>query len=100
MGIRQATDVLSFPAGEPFWSQGFLGSLAICLPVAERQAKQYSHSLRTELKVLLIHGFLHLLGFDHEKGPAHAREMKRWESKLLVELGASAGAGLLLRSRT
>ena len=56
------TDVLSFPADEP--SQ--LGDVVIAAGVASRQAKAAGHTLRTELRVLALHGLLHLLGYDHE----------------------------------
>ncbi len=57
------TDVLSFPSGE----RGFLGDLVIDVPYAARQARSRGHSLERELQILLVHGVLHLLGFDHEK---------------------------------
>jgi probable rRNA maturation factor len=82
-GKRAPTDVLSFVAPKPFLKQGVLGELVICLPVMKKQARQQGHSAEDELKILLIHGLLHLLGFDHEKGSAQARKMARWERKLL-----------------
>jgi probable rRNA maturation factor len=56
------TDVLSFPSGE----EGFLGDLVIDVSYAARQARARGHSLARELKILLAHGLLHLLGYDHE----------------------------------
>ena len=82
-GKNKPTDVLSFPSPEPFFSAGFLGELVICEPVMKRQAKEQGHSLKHENEVLLVHGFLHLLGFDHEKSPSQARVMAGWEKKLL-----------------
>lgn len=89
------TDVLSFPAPEPFRGNGFLGDLVICLPVLKRQARQVGHSERVELDVLLVHGLLHLLGFDHENGETQAQEMRRWEATLL---GRQAARSLIHRN--
>ena len=72
-GKNKATDVLSFPAGE---GSGVAGDLAISLETAARQAVEFGHSLRDEVRVLLLHGTLHLAGFDHEtdRGEMAARE--------------------------
>jgi probable rRNA maturation factor len=81
-GKNVATDVLSFPAaattvffGEPEGPE-LAGDLAISLERAARQARQFGHSLREEVYVLLVHGLLHLAGFDHERdsGEVAARE--------------------------
>ncbi len=72
-----ATDVLSFPA--PDFSGNLSGDLAISLDTASRQAKQFRHSLQVELKILLLHGLLHLAGFDHE---SDAGEMAAQEDRL------------------
>lgn len=89
-----ATDVLSFAAPEPFRSQGWLGELVVCAPVLERQARELKHSSELELDVLLAHGLLHLLGLDHERGPAEARRMAKLEARLLEGQGLIArGAG-------
>jgi probable rRNA maturation factor len=82
-GKRYATDVLSFPAPEVFQRSGWLGELVICLPVLIRQGREHGHSPNRELQILLIHGVLHLLGLDHEKGRKDAATMARWESRLL-----------------
>lgn len=82
-GVDAATDVLSFPAGPP---QGAvqhaqnqsLGDIAIALGVARRQARRAGHALRTELRILALHGLLHLIGYDHEH-PADAGAMARIE---------------------
>ena len=58
----QPTDVLSFPADE----RGYLGDVVIAAGVARRQARDAGHSIATELRVLALHGLLHLLGYDHE----------------------------------
>ncbi len=59
------TDVLSFP-GEMTLDGYHLGDLVICIPEARRQAARASHPLERELKILLLHGVLHCLGYDHE----------------------------------
>ena len=78
-GKDEATDVLSFPAepipGLPSEHQR-AGDLAVSLETAARQAEEHGHSLATELRVLLLHGLLHLQGLDHEAdtGEMAARE--------------------------
>ncbi|MEO8737926.1 MAG: rRNA maturation RNase YbeY [Edaphobacter sp.] len=73
-GKNKATDVLSFPATEN--PDGHAGDLAISLDTAERQAAAFGHSLRDEVRILLLHGLLHLSGLDHEvdHGEMAARE--------------------------
>jgi probable rRNA maturation factor len=66
---NKATDVLSFPAPPPFKGQPaphHAGDLAISLETAARQAAAYGHTLRDEVRILLLHGLLHLSGLDHE----------------------------------
>jgi probable rRNA maturation factor len=74
-GKDKATDVLSFPAAEEFAGK-FAGDLAISVETAARQAREHGHSLRDEVRVLLLHGLLHLRGMDHEtdRGEMAARE--------------------------
>ena len=74
-GKNKATDVLSFPAAP---ESEVAGDLAISLETAARQARQFGHSLRDEVRVLLLHGTLHLAGFDHEAddGEMAAREVE------------------------
>jgi len=63
------TDVLSFPLGAAGPDGRFyLGDIMIAVPVAARQARERGHGLEEELKLLVIHGFLHLLGYDHPAG--------------------------------
>lgn len=63
------TDVLSFPFGAAGPDGRFyLGDVVIAVPVAARQARERGHGLEEELKLLVIHGFLHLLGYDHRAG--------------------------------
>jgi probable rRNA maturation factor len=74
--IDRPTDVLSFPAGDP----AFLGDVAVDVPYAARQAARRGHSLDREVKLLLAHGVLHLLGHDHETDEG---EMFRLQSRLV-----------------
>lgn len=78
----------------------YLGDLVICLPVLKKQAKQFQHSELYELKVLLVHGLLHLLGCDHEKSKRQADEMARLEARLLTlqTLNKGTKRGLIKRS--
>ncbi len=64
-GKNKATDVLSFP-GSPELAGVHAGDLAISLETAARQAAEHGHTLRDEVRVLLLHGLLHLHGMDHE----------------------------------
>jgi probable rRNA maturation factor len=80
--------VLSFPAPEEFAGQ-HAGDLAISLDTAARQAESFGHSLGDEVRVLMLHGLLHLKGMDHEidSGEMAAREVElRRELKLPVTL--------------
>ena len=88
-GKDQPTDVLSFPQGTPT----HLGDIVISLPTARRQAERFQHSLQTELQRLLIHGILHLLGYDHVHGGWQARKMKEQEERLLSLLNRMQGQG-------
>jgi probable rRNA maturation factor len=86
-GKNQATDVLSFPASAE--AEGVAGDLAVSLDTAARQAEEQGHSLRDELRILLLHGLLHLAGEDHEtdEGEMAAREATlRHELKLPLTL--------------
>lgn len=94
-----ATDVLSFASPEPFRSMGYLGELAIALPVLKRQAREHHHSAETELWILLTHGLLHLLGMDHEKGAKAAAEQRTWEARLLAFTDISHERSLIGRAR-
>jgi probable rRNA maturation factor len=93
-GKDKATDVLSFPAGPTtvfFGEPGapeLAGDLAISLETAAQQAQRFGHSLRDEVRVLLLHGVLHLAGFDHETDTG---EMAAREAELRERLGLPAG---------
>lgn len=92
-GKNKATDVISFPA-PPEIAARHAGDLAISVETARRQAEEQGHSLRDEIRVLLLHGLLHLSGMDHEtdKGEMAGREAElRKELRLPVGLIARAG---------
>lgn len=90
----KATDVLSFPAAEAFGKAAQIaGDLAISLETAARQAAAFKHPLETEVKILILHGILHLAGMDHE---ADTGEMARRESALRKRF--ELPAGLIQRS--
>ncbi len=77
-GVDEATDVLAFSQleGEDFGSEGeiVIGDVVISVDTAARQAKEQGHTLEEELDVLIAHGLLHLLGYDHET-PEDERRM-------------------------
>jgi rRNA maturation RNase YbeY len=78
----RSTDVLSFPAGGG--DLGFLGDIVISVPYAIRQARQRGQAPAREIDRLLLHGYLHLLGYDHE---ADEGEMERLEARLRKRFG-------------
>jgi len=80
-----ATDVLSFPSPSP---DGSLGELAISVERAREQAAGFGHSLEDEIKVLMLHGVLHLMGMDHERDGGR---MRRSESSWRKALGLPGG---------
>jgi probable rRNA maturation factor len=77
------TDVLSFPAapGPAPQAHSSLGDIVIATGAAKRQAREAGHAYGTELRVLALHGLLHLLGYDHED-PEDAGRMRRAEVRL------------------
>lgn len=85
-GKDSATDVLSFSFREGEHRQiqpHFLGDIVISVPAAARQARAAGHAVGREIEILLVHGLLHLLGYDHELGEREARRMLRRERELL-----------------
>jgi probable rRNA maturation factor len=82
-GRDKATDVLSFPA-DGGAGKGFAGDIAISADLAAQSARQYGHAPAEELKILLLHGVLHLAGYDHERDNGR---MARMEERLRVQLG-------------
>jgi probable rRNA maturation factor len=84
-GKDRTTDVLSFSLREgqgAVASHRLLGDIVISVPAARRQAREARHSLRAEVDRLLVHGLLHLLGYDHERGKAEERRMRARERRL------------------
>lgn len=102
-GIDAPTDVLSFgdeaeddaaPAFvRPPGAARYLGDLAISFERVLVQASEYGHSNTRELAYLTAHGVLHLLGYDHERGPADAAEMRAREEAAMELLGLPRAAG-------
>jgi rRNA maturation RNase YbeY len=88
-GIPKETDVLSFPMNEgrsflPGASESLvLGDIVISVPKMIRQSREYEISLEEELRRLLIHGLLHLLGYDHEKSRYQKVRMEKKEKEIL-----------------
>ena len=92
-GNDYATDVLSFPAlipAEPRSSGSGvpLGDMAISLPRARAQAREFGHQPEQEIQILMLHGLLHLMGMDHESDRGRmARAEKRWRARLRLPNG-------------
>jgi probable rRNA maturation factor len=81
------TDVLSFPAGDELpTGVRLLGDVVISVEKAREQAKQRGRTLNEEMVTLLIHGIVHLLGYDHERSAKDARIMGRLEKKIYQAL--------------
>ncbi|MFQ5682774.1 MAG: rRNA maturation RNase YbeY [Candidatus Binatia bacterium] len=80
---NEPTDVLSFPSGEwlPTGMQ-ILGDVVISVEQAARQARERKKTLGEELETLLVHGILHLLGYDHEGSQNEAKHMWRLEKEI------------------
>ena len=82
-----ATDVLAFPMQNASQSpKAFVGDVVICVPVALSQASRFGNSPDEEILRLLIHGTLHLLGYDHETTDREAKRMKRKEQAIFQRL--------------
>ena len=78
----KATNVLAFPAEEP----GVLGDIAICAPVAAKEAREQDKALADHYAHLVVHGVLHLLGLDHDT-PVNAADMESREIQVLGRFG-------------
>jgi|CXWL01.1.fsa_nt_gi probable rRNA maturation factor len=84
-GKDKVTDVLTFTYGndpETSTDRDLAGEIILCIPQTRRQAKEFSLSFESELYKLVIHGFLHLRGYDHEKDDEY-RVMKLLEEKIM-----------------
>jgi rRNA maturation RNase YbeY len=82
-GMNKVTDVLSFAFCDP----DLLGEVYIAIPRAAKQAREYGVSLQNEVLRLFVHGFFHLLGYDHEKRPERFK-MEKKERKYLPSDGS------------
>ncbi len=84
LGKDYPTDVLSFPSAGP----GLIGELAISVDRAREQAQEHGHEDADEIRILMLHGVLHLLGMDHENDRgAMARAEKRWRQEFGLPVG-------------
>ncbi len=82
-----ATDVLAFPMQDASqFPEAFVGDVVVCVPVALSQASKFGNTPDEELLRLLIHGTLHLLGYDHETTEREAKRMKRKEQTIFRRL--------------
>ena len=90
-GKDKTTDVLSFPQSDggkaPDEAHGLLGDVVISVDTAQRQANEYGVTLTEEIDRLLIHGILHLAGYDHETSTTDAKKMRAKEESLIKKLG-------------
>ena len=88
-GKNEVTDVLSFPLEESRLKKHDilpLGDIFICLPFAVKESKRQDVGLEKELAWLTAHGFLHLLGYDHENSLSESRKMEKLEKNILHRL--------------
>jgi probable rRNA maturation factor len=83
-GHSKATDVLAFPLRSKRGANGYLGDVVISVETARRNARRYAHNPQEEIKLLILHGLLHLLGYDHETDKG---QMNRREHQLRRRLG-------------
>ncbi len=85
-GLDKPTNVLSFPGPEPLETALFLGDIAIAHETVAREAKEQGKTLEQHCRHLIVHGFLHLLGYDHEDD-GEAEAMEAMEIRVLGRLG-------------
>lgn len=95
----KTTNVLSFPMldDDDTFTLQMLGDIVISVDTAAREAETQGKTLIDHLTVLLIHGFVHLLGFDHEQGEDEALEMIEKENELLQKISAKINSCALSR---
>lgn len=79
-GKDYATNVLSFV----YETEPVIGDLVVCLPVVKREAKEQKKPLKAHLAHMIVHGMLHLQGYDHETGPDDAEAMEQREREILA----------------
>jgi len=92
--MDRSTDVLAFPAGGLSEGGVFAGDVIVSIPYAKRQARRRGESASRELDRLLVHGFLHLLGYDHEtdEGQMDALEARVRDRLGIAERGRGAAS--------
>jgi len=95
LGEDHATDVLSFPSDERA-PGAHLGDIVISWPAVTRQAREFGHPEESELALLAVHGFLHILGWDHATVREES-EMNRLTLDALDRSGVAIGSGRLLK---
>ena len=89
----QATDVLSFPAGDGAEPNEYLGDILISVETARCSAARFHLALKDEIKILSLHGVLHLMGYDHETDRGRmARAERLWSDRLHLRTSLSARA--------
>jgi probable rRNA maturation factor len=98
LGEDHPTDVLSFPSGDEA-AGAYLGDIVISWPAVTRQAGEFGHPENSELALLAVHGFLHILGWDHAS-PVEETEMNRLTLEALGRSGIAIASGRLLTSTT
>lgn len=89
LGVDAPTDVLSFPSDgtDPDSGERYIGDILISYPRAVAQAASAGHAIQDELQLLVVHGVLHLLGFDHAV-PAEKNHMWDIQAQVLASLGS------------
>ncbi len=96
----EPTDVLSFPSDAPDHIDSHLGDIAISIARARAQAREWGHALEEELRILMLHGVLHLTGMDHETDSGEMRRAEmRWRKKLSLPVSLIERAALIQRAK-
>ncbi len=101
--LDMSTDVLSFPLGEngeydidPATGAKLLGDIVLSIEHAEKQARDFGHSLQREIGYLTVHSMLHLLGYDHVQGGLEAVKMREKEEAVMVSIGLPRDASYVM----
>lgn len=85
-GQDKPTNVLSFPSPDPLETARFIGDIAVAYETVAREAQEQGKTLKQHCGHMIVHGFLHLLGYDHEE-EAEAEAMEAMETRILRRLG-------------
>jgi probable rRNA maturation factor len=94
LGKNYPADVLSFPAAEHTETMAGLGEIAISFQRARQQAHAFGHAMTDEIRILMLHGVLHLMGMDHERDRgAMAHAEAAWRNRLGLPAGLIERAG-------